>query len=106
MQQLTPTDPLTATPPPSQRPHALLDCESVASLLGEFAAGELPELVRVGVEHHIAGCETCHTEATGYGDLIELARSLTPPHPSPTAEARIIAALRAVGGLTGCKLCR
>ncbi len=97
MQQLKATDPLTATPPPSHRPHALLDCELVAALLGEFAAGELPELVRIGVEHHIAGCETCHTEATGYGDLIELARSLPPLRPSPTAEARIITALRAVG---------
>ncbi|MBN9523787.1 zf-HC2 domain-containing protein [bacterium] len=94
---LASTDPLTATPPPGHGPRPLPTCESVAELLGEFAADELPELGRIGVERHLAGCESCRRDAAEYGDVIELARSLAPPCPSRAAEARILAALRAAG---------
>lgn len=95
--QLAANDPLTATPPPASGPHLLLTCAQVADRLGESAAGELLELERVGVGHHLGGCTACRQDAAEYRDLLALAGSLPPARPSPAAEARILAALRAAG---------
>jgi hypothetical protein len=95
-----PTDPLpdaTTTDDPrdlAQRASGMT-CERVAELLGEYAARTLSANAKSGLELHVSLCPACSQEAEQYFEVIRLAESLTAPVPSPQAEERIKARLRA-----------
>ncbi len=74
-------------------------CERVIALLGDYVSGELPALVRADVDQHLSTCPTCSAALAEYRAVVRLAASLPPPTPSPAAEARILAALRAATAL-------
>lgn len=74
-------------------------CERVIALLGDHVSGELSPLVRADVDQHLSACPTCSTALVEYRAVVRLAASLPPSTPSPAAEARLLAALRAATAL-------
>jgi hypothetical protein len=90
---LPPTEPPVVEgggpPRPPEQEARVISCDRVTELLGDYVAGLLPDTERTRVDRHLEFCPTCSDEDKAYREVLSLARTLTPPTPSPEAEARI-----------------
>ena len=54
---------------------SILDCERVRESVSASVDGELSQAEAAGVEAHLVSCESCRSDAAGFGETARLLRS-------------------------------